>query len=833
MKNKPFRLFPSSIAASFILLSPALHAAIIWDADGGLGATNWSTPANWNPDTADVTGEDVTFNATGATASGTTNTVDDITLLTSINSLSYSFEDAANQHTTAIGAGQTLTVAGDFLLAGSTTAVDPTNVTLTGATGALTVGGTSFQVGQLSPVSGTTTNSLDLSGLESFNANLGSGGTFRMGANSGVTAGTLATVKLAATSSITANILSVGDRAGRGGTHTLKLGSAANTIHANTISVGSTGGRGNGDLSFETGTGTLTLRAADGTAAVTAMNLINSGFGTSNNLTATVDFAGHSVDAKIGTLTMGRRVTTTAASATSTFTFDTGILEVGTLNLGQNGSTTSTSGTINATMNIGGGDASFNAINMATSTGGAATTTNATLNLTGGTTTVTGNIAEIGGSGTINAKVILDGAILDMDNGNIGDSTNAVALTLASGTLQNVAEVNGGGTVTKTSGGAITFTGNNTFTGSMNFFGGDVTITGNSSFGTGAKNINIQVGAVVVLDGTAGDITLPANMTLSTAGPSFRNTVGDNVVNGAISVIAGSATTEAISNGGSLTLTGDIAPGAAITTPRNLKLSGSSTGANTVSGAVTDGALTFLNLVKSGAGTWSLTSASNTYSGNTTVEEGTLRVSTPNFADDSTVSIGTLANPGAATLNLPNAGDDTVAILSIDGVVQPGGKTYGNSSSILPVIATSAITGPGTLTVPVGLGTPYTDWADTFLPENDVSDPAGDNDKDGLVNQQEFAFGLSPIDGSSVNPILVQLDKTAGTFTYQRRANTGLTYRILTSMDLASWPEDTTATLTGQAAGPVDGNGNQSVVVTLTGSKPLTATKLFVRVAAD
>jgi hypothetical protein len=49
---------------------------------------------------------------------------------------------------------------------------------------------------------------------------------------------------------------------------------------------------------------------------------------------------------------------------------------------------------------------------------------------------------------------------------------------------------------------------------------------------------------------------------------------------------------------------------------------------------------------------------------------------------------------------------------------------------------------------------------------------------------------------------------------------------------LVNWLEDTTATA-GQVVGAVDGNGNETVIVTLTGTKPLTATKLFVRVAAQ
>jgi len=189
-----------------------------------------------------------------------------------------------------------------------------------------------------------------------------------------------------------------------------------------------------------------------------------------------------------------------------------------------------------------------------------------------------------------------------------------------------------------------------------------------------------------------------------------------------------------------------------------------------------------------------------------------------------------LANPGAATLDLPNPGDDTVATLIINGVVQAAGKIYGNATSVFPVIPTSAITGPGTISVPPDPVTPYTDWAASFLPA-DVSNPAGDNDNDGLTNQQEFAFALNPVNGSSVSPILVQLDKTTGTFTYQRRAGTGLTYRILTSTTLAadSWTEDAAATL-GQVATP--GGSNETVVVTLSGA-PFTALKLFVRVAAE
>jgi autotransporter-associated beta strand protein len=370
----------------------------------------------------------------------------------SINSLTYAFENNTFQHTTTIATGQTLAVTGNFLLA-PTTAAAQTNVTITGATGALTVNGTLFQIGKTPSTTTAPSLSLDMSGLGTLTANLGATGIFRVGAaTTGVAGAVSSVVKLASTSTITADVLGVGDVGGRGALHTLKLGSTANTFNANTISIGNNGGTGRsqGEISFETGTGTLKLRAADGTSAVTAMNLVNTSFGTANQISATANFAGHDVDAKITTLTMGRRSATGTNSANAPFTFDTGTLEVGTLNLGEIANAGANAGTINATMNIGGGNATFGAINMATSNSSAGTTINSTLNFTGGTTTVNGAITKGGGgSGTTTANLNLNGAaaILDMTSGNL---TNLTTITYTDGLLKNLSVVNTGMTLAGT-----------------------------------------------------------------------------------------------------------------------------------------------------------------------------------------------------------------------------------------------------------------------------------------------------------------------------------------------------------------------------------------------
>jgi hypothetical protein len=133
------------------------------------------------------------------------------------------------------------------------------------------------------------------------------------------------------------------------------------------------------------------------------------------------------------------------------------------------------------------------------------------------------------------------------------------------------------------------------------------------------------------------------------------------------------------------------------------------------------------------------------------------------------------------------------------------------------------------LTVKYGLSTgyPYLAWAAGY-PGFDLTIPAADADGDGRTNQDEFAFGLNPTRGSSVNPITVPLDKATGRFSYTRRnpALTGLTYRIWTSTDLVSWSLDSTA---AQAVTATAGDV-QTIGVTLT--TPPTAPKFFVRVTA-
>ena len=255
-----------ALVAVLAFNATAFAAAITWD-NGGLDQL-WSNALNWNPDSA-ASGNDVTFGATGVAAAGTVTNIVDSSVTT--NSLTFTNTGgAASAHTTQINPSQTLTVNGAAGFVLNSTGSLSSNVVITGSTGAFTVNGGStaaFSVGVVTSAAAAT-QTLDMSGLGTFTANVGTFGLGTGARQAGV-------VKLASTNAITATTISVGTNTGTAGpASSLTLG-LTNVINADTFNVGN--GRDSGTISFATGltgaTVTIANRAGTGAANLTAGDL--------------------------------------------------------------------------------------------------------------------------------------------------------------------------------------------------------------------------------------------------------------------------------------------------------------------------------------------------------------------------------------------------------------------------------------------------------------------------------------------------------------------------------------------------------------------------------
>ncbi len=206
--------------------------------------------------------------------------------------------------------------------------------------------------------------------------------------------------------------------------------------------------------------------------------------------------------------------------------------------------------------------------------------------------------------------------------------------------------------------------------------------------GRNVENIQFDQAAVgaYVIGSTGGNALLltSGGRVLATALNGKPQTINAPLVlegaNGTYTFQSDSATA-----GNTLTFGGGITAGAAGNTI--LTLTGTNTGANTISGVIGDGAAAGtggVSLFKSGAGTWVL-SGNNTYTGGVTVDGGTLRVgntgalnsAAPNNVSFTAVSTGTLALNG-----------NNVTVASLNSVGTTGQVVDANAANATLTIAT-------------------------------------------------------------------------------------------------------------------------------------------------
>ncbi|MCB1132885.1 MAG: autotransporter-associated beta strand repeat-containing protein, partial [Verrucomicrobiae bacterium] len=219
-------------------------------------------------------------------------------------------------------------------------------------------------------------------------------------------------------------------------------------------------------------------------------------------------------------------------------------------------------------------------------------------------------------------------------------------------------------------------------------------------------------------------------------------------------------------------------------------------------------------LIKDGPGTMIL-NGTNTYNGNTEIYDGTLQVTaasslsflpTANGITNSVTGSSTATLSFLGTIDLDLAAADLTngngwtlfdlgtftgpapvvtpsAIISTAGTFGKSGTTWSLSSGANTWTFEEST---GVLSLAVASSNDYETWGGPY--GLSTGSEGGDLDNDGVTNGEEYAFGLVPNSGSSVNPIVVPFNKSTGTFSYTRRAvslqNPLLTYSVWYSTDL-------------------------------------------------
>ena len=528
-------------------------------------------------------------------------------------------------------------------------------------------------------------------------------------------------------------------------------------------------------------TGTTTVNngtlALSGSGSLASTDAVNLAAGTSfdiSGIAATGQTIGSLTAATGSTISLGSKNLTVGDSTSTTVS---GVISDGGISGGTGGSLTKQgSGTLTLTAaNTFTGMTTINAGTVALSgSGSLASPVNLAKSGTtfdiSGTTTGTETISSLTGvAGTTVA--------LGSQNLTVGDSTN----TTMAGAITDGGIAGGtGGSVTKAGSGALTLTGDNTYTGPTTVNAGTLALSG---AGTLSSSTAVNV--------TAGSFDISAINYNSETVASIASSAGSSIVLGANNLTAGDSTNTTVAGvisgvGGSFTKTG----------------SGTTTftAADTYTGATT---INNGDLVLSGAGSLAPTSDVNLTSGNSTFDISGITASSETIGSLAGVA-GSNVILGSNNLTTGDSLNTTMAGV-ISGV---GGSLTKQGTDTMTLTGTNTYTGATT----ISNGTLALSGTGTLAPVTAVSltSAASVFDISALTNGGETVGSLSSVASSNVN----------------LGAN-NLTFGDSTSTTVAGVISGTGGSLTKQGSGTVTLSGAntytgatdiQAGVVDLTGS---------------
>ena len=411
---------------------------------------------------------------------------------------------------------------------------------------------------------------------------------------------------------------------------TVTIGGTSSTIGTVTMatnSVALTAGSSTGDA-------TAILNITGGANTITTLtmgvNTVAAGFATGSNTDATINITGGTTTVNT-TFTMGAQNSALNAATTVNTAISTLNISAGSLTL---------AGSTNLTM----GQATLDAENAATSS----------ISITGtGSLTVGGNIQYTDAAlGTENNTVTLNGGTLDMTNGNIGGAggtgagAGIVTFNAQSGRLQNLAQLNNGAGLTKSTAGTLILEGTNAYTGGTTISAGTLQV-GGGTIGTGSTTGTLGGGNIsnsgTLTINRSNSYTVANNISgagaVIQAGAGTTILSGTNTYTGKTTVSAGKLSIDGEARLGANpgTSTGDQLnlAGGTLHTTANLNLDDSNRGITVSSNSsietnagttatISSTILGSANLTKEGDGTLIFTAVQTGHTGTVTVNAGTL-----------------------------------------------------------------------------------------------------------------------------------------------------------------------------------------------------------------
>ena len=452
------------LAGALLMTIPALASTKTWSAGGGAN-TNWSVAANWSPSAAGA-GDDLHF--TNNPSAAFTNTVDS-GFTSTIRSLSFDQTNGTfglNVGANGLNINSTFSSAAGVGAINALTVGNPGDGVVNANITTVKVSGTSLSVNnpnapivvRMTRTGSSSTTSrglLDMTGLNSFTANVS--GIFTGWENYGgaVNLRPLGTILYAKTNTITctANGQSsgigyvVGDviqNAASASGSTNRLGQV-NTINVNSMRIG---GAKSPNVYFDFNpafsNSTATFRNALGTGRQTTWYIgddVTSGSASGGS--AIMDLSGGTVDAQVGTIYVGRGQSASGTGdGVGTLVMKAGTIDVDTMEVGYQNVTGDSVG--RGTLKVNGGTLKVNKnLRLARSFAGSTDTGSGQLIINSGTVTVAGNF--LNGPGT-NILTVTNNGVLnlqpagDLTAGSISVNT----LNLGAGSVTNYSALNVG-----------------------------------------------------------------------------------------------------------------------------------------------------------------------------------------------------------------------------------------------------------------------------------------------------------------------------------------------------------------------------------------------------